>query len=428
MRLTLQSRQVLYSCSSSHSISSLHPRSNFHQISESPSLQTKRIRLLPEDLLNLFDEVRKADPLFPVANCLNQWELFFPVYKPVRLYLHFILTMSLEECQTKNFGMNLLLHAIFKFCTTKRLFKYFRQRYSDQHLKCLNKLIKIRGRIRTFLSKTAFLTANIAQRTLPKSVRFRVEKSLATWSPKIERAFMQDEIGKNRSMVASLRTKYRSLWQEVRQFCLSSIWYVSAATWLSLTNKKKPPTKRRTVTIYVFYFNTALATRLTSRRTTSQTYLTTNCQILNSLFFPTGCRSVYCWRVSHSVTHKHELWIWFTLSYAMMKALLLTCHSVTHKRERWIWFPLSYAMKTLLRLAAVRDTKQAGELRGDTVHFIASSSALVLMTQNGNIYRALTQTATCLLRRYSSKHIAENSSWIRQTTTRSRHYWRKEIK
>jgi len=52
----------------------------------------------------------------------------------------------------------------------------------------------------------------------------------------------------------------------------------------------------------------------------------------------------YCWRVSHSVTHKHELWIWFTLSYAMMKSLL--------------------------RLAAVRDTKQAGELRGDTAQFM----------------------------------------------------------
>ena len=60
-----------------------------------------------------------------------------------------------------------------------------------------------------------------------------------------------------------------------------------------------------------------------------------------------------CWRVSHSVTHKHELWIWFTLSYAMIAM-----------------------MKALLRLAAVRDTKQAGELRGDIVHFIASSSAL----------------------------------------------------
>jgi len=60
-------------------------------------------------------------------------------------------------------------------------------------------------------------------------------------------------------------------------------------------------------------------------------------------------------------------------------------------------------------LTAVRDTKHAGELRDDTVHFIASSSALVLMTQNGKIYRPLTQTETCLLRRYSSKHIAENS-------------------
>jgi len=109
----------------------------------------------------------------------------------------------------------------------------------------------------------------------------------------------------------------------------------------------------------------------------------------------------FCWRVSHFVTHKHELWIWFTLSYALMKALL--------------------------RLAAVRDTKRAGELRGDTVHFIASSSAMVLMTKNGNIYRPLTQIATCLSWRYSNKHIPENNWWIRQTTTRSRHYWQKEI-
>jgi len=69
---------------------------------------------------------------------------------------------------------------------------------------------------------------------------------------------------------------------------------------------------------------------------------------------------------------------------------------------------LSYAMlKALLRFGAVRDKKQAGELRGDTVQFIASSSARFFMMQNGSIYRP--QTATCLLRLYSSKHIAENS-------------------
>jgi len=49
-----------------------------------------------------------------IGHCFNQWDLFFSVYNPVRLYLHFILMMSLEECQTKSFGMNLLLHAIFK--------------------------------------------------------------------------------------------------------------------------------------------------------------------------------------------------------------------------------------------------------------------------------------------------------------------------
>jgi len=41
--------------SSSHSISSLRRRSDFHEISESLSLQTKRIRLLLKDLLNLLN-------------------------------------------------------------------------------------------------------------------------------------------------------------------------------------------------------------------------------------------------------------------------------------------------------------------------------------------------------------------------------------
>ena len=51
---------------------------------------------------------------FLIGNYFSQWELFFSVYNSVRLYLHSILTMSLEECQTKSFGMNFLLHAIFR--------------------------------------------------------------------------------------------------------------------------------------------------------------------------------------------------------------------------------------------------------------------------------------------------------------------------
>jgi len=38
--------------------------------------------------------------------------------------LSFILTFSPDECQSKSFEkMNTLLTAIFKFCTTKNLFK-----------------------------------------------------------------------------------------------------------------------------------------------------------------------------------------------------------------------------------------------------------------------------------------------------------------
>ena len=114
---------------------------------------------------------------------------------------------------------------------------------------------------------------------------------------------------------------------------------------------------------------------------------------------------------SHCVIH-HEALPASTLSAAVDMSL-----TVTHKHEMWIWFTLSFKMmKALLRLAAVWDKKDSWDLRGDTVQFIASSSALVLMTQNGNIYRPLTQTATFPLPRYRSKHITENSQSISQTT------------
>ena len=51
-----------------------------------------------------------------IGHCVNQWDLFLSVYKPAQYYLHFILTIYLEECQTKSFGMNLLLHARTNVC------------------------------------------------------------------------------------------------------------------------------------------------------------------------------------------------------------------------------------------------------------------------------------------------------------------------
>ena len=112
--------------------------------------------------------------------------------------------------------MNTLLSAIFKFCTTNQLFKYFRRRYSDQLLKILNKLVRTRGKIRSAISQTAFLKASVGQRTLPKFVKFRIEKSSVRQTPNMERAFMCDEIEKSKSLITFLKGKLRALWQGVR--------------------------------------------------------------------------------------------------------------------------------------------------------------------------------------------------------------------
>ena len=48
-----------------------------------------------------------------------------------------------------------------------------------------------------------------------------------------------------------------------------------------------------------------------------------------------------------------------------------------HRLNRWIWFTLSYEMtQASHRLTAAWDTKQAGDLRGDSVQFIALDSCV----------------------------------------------------
>ena len=134
--------------------------------------------------------------------------------------------------------MNTLLSAIFKFCTTNQLSKYFLRRYSDQQLKILNKLVKTRVKIRSAISQTAFLKASVGQRTLPKFVKFRIEKSSVRQTPKIERAFMCDEIEKSKSLITFLKGKLRALWQEVRQL-LSFFDFIRFCRYIATIDERK---------------------------------------------------------------------------------------------------------------------------------------------------------------------------------------------
>ena len=100
-----------------------------------------------------------------------------------------------------------LLKAILKFCTPNKLFKYFRRRYNDYQLKDLNNMVKIRGKIRTLQLSNAVLKECIAKRVSPRYISIHVKNSQARPSPTMERAFINDEIGKNREKLVRLLRK-----------------------------------------------------------------------------------------------------------------------------------------------------------------------------------------------------------------------------
>ena len=79
MCLTLQQGQILCPRLSSHFISSLRPGSDFHQIIESSSLQTKRVRLLLKYLLSSWTFHWLTVPTFRRGPnyIFNQWQLRF---------------------------------------------------------------------------------------------------------------------------------------------------------------------------------------------------------------------------------------------------------------------------------------------------------------------------------------------------------------
>ena len=64
--------------------------------------------------------------------------------------------------------------------------------------------VKIRGKIRTLQLSNAFLKKCIAKRVSPRYVSSRIKNSQARPSPTMERAFINDEIGKNREKIGQV--------------------------------------------------------------------------------------------------------------------------------------------------------------------------------------------------------------------------------
>ena len=113
----------------------------------------KRVFILRHEMKDFFKGNQSQPMREKILNLFSHWltlsanenSTFF-LYKLVRFQFCFILTISPEECQMKSFGKkNLLLQAIFKFCTTKCLLKpELYQKFSDDYfLMCLPFLVDI---------------------------------------------------------------------------------------------------------------------------------------------------------------------------------------------------------------------------------------------------------------------------------------------
>ena len=101
--------------------------------------------------------------------------------------------------------------AILKFCTTKKLCKYLQRKYIEQQIAVLNKVVRIRGKIRTFKFSTVFLKACRSNRVAPKYMIARNERSKIRHSLVVERAFINDKIEKQTKQLKKLYVSFRSL-------------------------------------------------------------------------------------------------------------------------------------------------------------------------------------------------------------------------
>ena len=78
-------------------------------------------------------------------------------------------------------------------------------------MKELNNVIKIRGKNRNIQLSAKFLKECLYKRVAPQFITSRIIKSQARPNLTIERAFLNDEIGKNETKLKSLFRKLRKL-------------------------------------------------------------------------------------------------------------------------------------------------------------------------------------------------------------------------
>ena len=111
---------------------------------------------------------------------------------------------------------------VFKFlfrCSSNKIFKCLRQRYNNDEVKTFNRLVQLRQKMHRLTLTDRFLGACIVNKIVPNFMWSRIKKSKVKQSPVMERAFLNDEIGKNQVQIEELKSRYRLLQESIRRWC-----------------------------------------------------------------------------------------------------------------------------------------------------------------------------------------------------------------
>ena len=106
--------------------------------------------------------------------------------------------------------MESTFYSLWKLSTSNGIFKKYGLKYNKTQLGELNKLMGLRLKMHRLRLTNEFLASCIVNKILPNFLVFRLQRSKVKHSPTMERAFLNDEIGKNLSRSKSLLCFTRS--------------------------------------------------------------------------------------------------------------------------------------------------------------------------------------------------------------------------
>ena len=126
-------------------------------------------------------------------------------------------TKTSSELREMSVRLSLFLAIIF-FLSPRRLFQYFKRRYYDVQVAALNNTLKVRRKLTNVVVNLQFLRQCMVNGVAPKRIQTRLRKAEVVHSLKIERIFLQDEIGKCEQSLDRWRRTFKQQLSHVQRF------------------------------------------------------------------------------------------------------------------------------------------------------------------------------------------------------------------